>query len=493
MEKHKIKDATYCKHAVAESPLCLASEEVGIVSEAHLFPQQNENSYTPISMERAFELMSVLEEGWPAVHSDHGIGIFEGLQRRTLDTTEKEYLVLRYAEGDSLSVPVEFAYKVTAYVGRDQPSIYRLGGTLWFKTKKRAKEDAATFAKELLFVAGQRETTTRPPYTIAPDIEKKLEDSFPYEMTLDQRRTWQEIQDDLRRSHPMNRLVVGDVGFGKTEVALRSAYHVAKNGRQVAVLAPTTLLVQQHFDTFTQRLPKDVPIILLSRFVSNVEQNRVRQMIADGEAMIAIGTHALLSSGTRWHNLGLVILDEEQRFGVKQKEHFKKIRASADVMSLSATPIPRTLSMALSGLRSLSLIATPPEGRKSVKTFVRPATPTLLTEILQRELGRGGQVYVVAPKIRHLSAIAEQVRAAHPRARVAIAHGQLPDTSLSNIVHDFDTGAIDILISSSIVENGLDLPNANTMIVWHATHFGLAQLYQLRGRVGRRDRQGYAY
>ncbi|MEX0649417.1 MAG: DEAD/DEAH box helicase [Candidatus Andersenbacteria bacterium] len=484
-----------CESTLANYPIALTAPTWELKTEAAIFPDtQDIKGSSTLSYERALELIAELEVGKPAVHTDHGIGVYEGLQRRQIEEIEKEYLLLRYAEGDALYVPVEYAHKITPYVGASTPAIHRLGGTFWQKSKRKAKEDAVAFAKELLAISRKREGSARAPYVLEANVERELHATFPFALTPDQKRSWQEVQTDLQRTTPMDRLIVGDVGFGKTELAIRAARHVMENGKQVAVLAPTTLLVQQHFDTFGQRLPKYAKAIaLLSRFVSAADQRSARQAIETGSALIAIGTHALLSNRTQWKNLGLVIIDEEQKFGVKQKEHFKSIRSQVDVLSLSATPIPRTLSMSLSGLRSLSVIATAPEGRKSIKTYVKKADLALVKQVLERELTRKGQVYVVAPKIRHLGAIREEIQAAVPQARTAIAHARLSDNKLSAVIHDFDAGNIDILISSSIVENGLDLPNVNTMIVWHAQHFGLAELYQLRGRIGRRQRQGYAY
>ena len=448
---------------------------------------------SPISQERALELIGALTPGRPAVHADHGIGIFEGLEKRMIDNAEQEYIVLRYADGDTLSVPVAFAHKVSPYIGESSPALYRLGGTLWQKTKKKAQHDAAVFAKELLAINKEREKAKRSPYYIDKDIEKKLTATFPYEMTPDQAVTWQDIQTDMQKDIPMDRLMVGDVGFGKTELAMRAARHAFANGKQVALLAPTTLLVQQHADTFKERL-SDIAdsIFLISRFSSQKEITTAKKIISEGKPVIIIGTHAILSNKIPWQHLSLLIIDEEQKFGVKHKEHLKKMRSTIDVLSLSATPIPRTLSMALSGLRSLSVIATAPKGRKNIETSIKKVSDSALTEALFQELGRDGQIYIVSSKIRNLAMIKETVQALVPHARIAIAHAQLPDEKLSAIIHAFDTHELDILISSSIVENGLDLPNANTMIVWNAPHFGLAQLYQLRGRIGRRSRQGHA-
>ncbi len=447
-----------------------------------------------IGVERAMELIGRLTPGKAAVHADHGIGIFEGLEQRIVGGIQAEYIILRYAGGDSISVPVPFAHKVSPYIGESAPAVYKLGGTLWSKTKRKAKEDAALFAKELLDITKKRSDAKRPAYRIHTNIEDALSASFGYELTPDQVTAWAEVQSDLISETPMDRLVVGDVGFGKTELAIRAARHVVENGKQVAILAPTTLLVQQHFDTFKNRLPEITDaIFLLSRFTSSQEIKKAKQTLAEGKPAIVIGTHAILSGTIPWKSLSLLVIDEEQRFGVKQKEQLKKFRASIDVLSLSATPIPRTLSMALSGLRSLSVIATAPEGRKDIATVVQKETDTVLTDAITKELSRTGQVYIVAPKIRSLGMIEEIVRKLVPSARTAIAHAQLPDEQLSHIIHQFDTKELDILISSSIVENGLDLPNVNTMIVWNSPHFGLAQLYQLRGRIGRRSRQGYAY
>lgn len=459
-----------------------------------LFPSTASSPAAPINRQQALELIGSLEIGQPAVHADHGIGTYEGLQQKITDDIESEYLVLQYAAGDVLFVPVEFAHKVTPYIGEGTPTVHRLGGTVWSKTKHKAKEEAAAFANELLKTAGERTHARRAPYTIHPAIEDELDHTFPYDLTPDQTRTWQEVRRDLADAHPLDRLVVGDVGFGKTEIAVRAARHAVENGRQVALIAPTTLLVQQHADTFRQRLPKLVKKIgMVSRFTSPAETRAVKKSLASGQTTIAIGTHALLSSNIQWKNLGLVIIDEEQKFGVRHKEHFKKLRAAVDILSLSATPIPRTLAMALSGLRELSLIQTAPAGRRAVATHIGSFSEKILDKALAVELARAGQIYIVAAKISHLPSIQRYVSGHFPDARIALAHGQLDNRKLARVMHDFDTGDLDILISSNIVENGLDLPNANTLIVWNATDFGLADLYQLRGRIGRRDRQGFAY
>jgi len=487
-----IADSILCRSTASQYPLHLKGENVTLISEASLFPEAA--TPKPISYQQGQALVAELTEGKPAVHADHGIGIYEGLRHRTINKQTSEYLFLRYAAGDTLSVPVEYAHKVTGYLGETTPTIHRLGGTVWTKTKKQAQHDAEAFAKELLQLAAQRAASNTHQFTIDPVLEENLAREFPHELTPDQATAWKEIKQDLISKQLMDRLVVGDVGFGKTELAIRAARHVIANGKQVALLAPTTLLVQQHADTFTKRLPDLArQTAVLSRFATPTQARQARQRIAEGTAMIAIGTHALLSKKTAWHNLGLVIIDEEQRFGVAHKEHFKKIRSDLDILSLSATPIPRTLSMALASLKELSIISTAPAGRKSVESFIHENSDEILKQALARELARNGQAYVVAPKVRGLNTLAHRIAKLAPKATVAVAHGQLPSKQLAAIMQRFDQGEIDILVSSTIIANGLDLPNANTIIVTKAAHFGLSDLYQLRGRIGRRDQQGYAY
>ncbi len=490
---HHLEAAVVCQHALARIPLALQGDGFTLLTEEALFGSRQSTS-SPPNYQNGMLIAQDLVPNSPVVHTDHGIGIFEGLQTRIIDGRAKEYVVVRYAAGDSLSVPVEYAHKVTPYIGEKAPIIHRLGGTLWGKTRRHAQQDAEAFARELLALAGKRQGGPAEHYHVYPDIKELLEKTFPFTLTADQEAAMTTIEEDLQSPHLLDRLVVGDVGFGKTEVALRTARHVIANGKQVALLAPTTLLVQQHADTAERRFPDlKEKIGVLSRFAGASEQAATRQKIAAGELQLVIGTHALLSKKTTWHNLGLVIIDEEQRFGVQHKEHFKKVRATVDFLSLSATPIPRTLSMALSGLKELSVITTPPAGRKEVVTRVTRASDVLMQEALKTELQRGGQAYVVAPKVRNLGALAREVQTLMPQASVAVAHGQMAPAELAHTMRQFDRGEISILVTSSIIENGLDLPNANTIIVMQATHFGLSDLYQLRGRVGRRDRQGYAY
>ncbi|MDP3685394.1 MAG: transcription-repair coupling factor [bacterium] len=435
-----------------------------------------------------------LRVGEYVVHRDHGIARFRGIERKTFVDSAREYLILEYAQRDRLYVPVELASKVTAYIGAANPIVHRLGGTEWETTTRAVRAEASDLARELLALYASRETevgTAYPPDALA---DKELEATFPYEETADQAAAIREVKRDMERAQPMDRLVCGDVGFGKTEVAIRAAFKAVNFGRQVVVLTPTTLLAQQHFDTFQERLKeRGVRIALLSRLQSPAEEKEVLRALADGKIQIMIGTHRLLSDDVVVNNLGLLIIDEEQKFGVAQKERLKKVRASVDVLSLSATPIPRTLHMALSSLRSLSVIATPPQGRRPIITKVARESDALVKKALDDELARNGQAYVLWNRVETIEAAAERIRTVVPGARVVVAHGQMPEMELMRVMEEFDTRRSDILVCSTIIENGIDLPNVNTLIVFDAPSFGLSDLYQLRGRVGRGNQQAFAY
>ncbi len=428
------------------------------------------------------------------VHRDHGIARFRGIERRELREAARDYLVLEYAASDKLFVPVEMSYKVTAYIGAANPVIHRLGGSEWETTTREIKRETAELAKELLQLYAAREIQTGTAYPPLTEAEKRLADSFPYDETHDQESAIREVTQDMERPQPMDRLVCGDVGFGKTEVAIRAAFKAVNFGRQVAVLSPTTLLAQQHYDTFQQRLKEfGTRIALISRFQTNAEQDEIIRKLGTGEIDIVIGTHRLLSEDMKFHSLGLLIIDEEQKFGVEQKEQMRKIRASVDVLSLSATPIPRTLNMALSGLRSLSVIATPPGGRRPVITKVTRENDELIRKALQTELEAGGQAYVLWNRVETIEAAAERIRKLMPGYRVVVGHGQMHEQKLMEVMELFDNKKADILVCSTIIQNGIDLPNVNTLIVFDAPSFGLSDLYQLRGRVGRGNKQAYAY
>ncbi|MBV9525273.1 MAG: transcription-repair coupling factor [Candidatus Dormibacteraeota bacterium] len=431
------------------------------------------------------------------VHRDHGIGRF--LEMRSVageGSAEHEYMVLEYADSDRLFVPVEHLDRVDRYVGGvdSHPSLSRLGSGEWERVKRRVKERTEEVARELLALYSQREAAAGHAY--APDgaWQQELETSFPYEETPDQVLVMEEIKRDMEASRPMDRVVCGDVGFGKTELALRAAFKAAVEGRQVAMLVPTTVLCQQHFLTFQERLaPFPVSVQQLSRFCGDDEIARTLAGLRGGGVDIVVGTHRLLQRDVEFRNLGLVIIDEEQRFGVLQKERFKELRVAVDVLSLSATPIPRTLHMSLAGIRDLSVIQTPPEERQPIKTYVTAREDSLIREVITREMARGGQVFFVHNRVQSIEGEADRVRTLVPEARVQVAHGQMPESGLAAVMRAFSDGTIDVLVCTTIIESGLDIPNANTIVVNDSHRLGLAQLYQLRGRVGRAGQRAYSY
>ena len=429
------------------------------------------------------------------VHVDHGIARFKGMRLIESEGAHREYLELEYAEGDRLFVPVENLDRVQKYLGGEgAPSLHRLGTSDWTRARGRARKVVQDVAEDLLKIYSMREA--RPGIAFAPDTawQQELESTFPYEETPDQVAALGEIKADMESDRPMDRLLCGDVGFGKTELALRAAFKAAMSGKQVAVLAPTTVLAQQHFHVFRERL-KNFPVVveMLSRFVDDETQARTVEGLKSGHVDIVVGTHRLLQRDVRFKRLGLLVVDEEHRFGVMQKERLKKMRTQLDVLSLSATPIPRTLHMAVGGIRDMSVIQTPPEERQPIKTYVTADDDTLVHEAISRELARGGQVYYVHNRVRTIQKAAERVRRLHPDARVAVGHGQMSEDELATVMVDFEAGRFDVLICTTIIESGLDIPNVNTIIVERSDRFGLAQLYQLRGRVGRSGRRAYAY
>ena len=437
-----------------------------------------------------------LRAGDFVVHIDHGIGRYSGLIHRQLDGHEREYLAVDYDGGDTLYVPVHQADRLTRYVGADggPASLDRLGGQSWTETKTRVKEAVQKVAEELLDLYARRQVVEGFAFTTDGQWQKELEDSFPYVETDDQKRALLDIKRDMERPRPMDRLLCGDVGYGKTEVALRAAFKAVLSGKQVAVLVPTTVLAQQHFDTFLQRLAAfPVKVEMLSRFRTPREQTEILRKLAVGEVDIVIGTHRLISSDVKFKDLGLVVIDEEQRFGVTHKEHLKKLRTEVDVLTLTATPIPRTLYMALTGVRDISNLNTPPEERLPIVTHVGPYSPRLVRQSILRELERGGQIFFVHNRVNTIDAMRTHLGKLVPEARLDVGHGQMPETQLASVMHRFNSGDIDILLSTTIIESGLDIPNANTLIVDRADTFGLAQLYQLRGRVGRGAMRAYAY
>ena len=430
------------------------------------------------------------------VHIEHGIGRFHGLIRMPVDGTEREYLQVEYAQGDQLYVPVHQADRLARYVGAGEaiPSLHRLGTAEWEQVKQRARRAVAEIADDLLELYAAREVVQG--HAFSPDAawQHELEASFPYVETEDQLVAIEAVKQDMEQARPMDRLICGDVGYGKTEVALRAAFKAVMDGKQVAILVPTTVLAQQHYTNFSRRLAAfPVSVDMLSRFQTPSQQDRVLSGLANGSVDMVIGTHRLLSNDVAFKDLGLLIVDEEQRFGVAHKERIKQLRTEVDVLTLTATPIPRTLHMSLTGVRDLSTIDTPPEERLPIKTFVGDFDETLVRQAILREIDRNGQVFFVHNRVQGIEQIAAKLAKIVPEVRIAIAHGQMPERELSAVMLAFAEGDYDVLVCTSIIESGLDIPNANTIIINRADMFGLAQLYQLRGRVGRSAVRAYAY
>jgi len=437
-----------------------------------------------------------VQPGDLVVHLEHGIGRFLGLVKLALDGVEREYLQVEYAQNDQLYVPVHQADRLARYVGVGDggPALHRLGTTDWEHVKERAKRAVADIAEDLLELYAAREVVQG--HAFSPDApwQQELESSFPYVETEDQLVAIEAVKHDMEQARPMDRLICGDVGYGKTEVALRAAFKAIMDGKQVAVLTPTTVLCQQHYTNFTRRLSAfPVNVAMLSRFQTPAQQDRVLSGLASGGVDLVIGTHRLLSSDVGFRDLGLLIVDEEQRFGVAHKERIKQLRTEVDVLTLTATPIPRTLHMSLTGVRDLSTIETPPEERLPVKTFVGDYDEALVHQAILREMDRNGQTYFVHNRVQGIEQMAARVQRIAPEARIAIGHGQMPERELSKVMLAFAEGEYDVLVCTSIIESGLDIPNANTIIINRADQFGLAQLYQLRGRVGRSAARAYAY
>lgn len=428
------------------------------------------------------------------VHVEHGVGVFVGLRQLEVGGAVQEFMELQYAEGTKLFVPVEQLDLIQKYTGGSRPSLDRLGGTTWERAKTRVKKAMRDMAEELLKLYAARKTIPGHAFGEDSHWQREFEDAFRYELTADQDAAVADIKHDMEASTPMDRLLCGDVGYGKTEVAVRAAFKAVMEGKQVALLAPTTVLAFQHARTLTERFAAfPVTIELLSRFRTRQEQKTVISEVATGRVDIVVGTHRLLSKDVKFRDLGLLVVDEEQRFGVAHKERLKQLSRRVDVLTLTATPIPRTLNMSLVGIRDMSLIETPPKNRLAIQTNVARFDRTLIAQAIRHEVERGGQVFFVHNRIESIYSIAELVTGLVPNVKVAVAHGQMSEDVLERCMVSFIDRKCDVLVTTTIIENGLDLPNANTLIINNADHFGLAQLYQLRGRIGRSDRRAYAY
>ena len=450
----------------------------------------------PARIGRALATVADLRAGDYVVHEDHGVGRFVRFDTKEVGGVVRDYLYLEFRGDDRLYVPHDQLAKVSRYVGADgrAPALAKLGGKAWQTLKSRARIAVRELAGELIALYARRQSATKPPHGADDEWMARLEESFPFEETDDQEAAIDVVKEDMESDRPMDRLVCGDVGFGKTEVAVRAAFKAASAGRQVLMLVPTTILAQQHAATFKDRF-RDFPVRveMVSRFRPPAEVKRVLQEYKDGKVEVLIGTHRVLSRDVVPQNLGLVIVDEEQRFGVAQKELLRQLRLEVDVLAMSATPIPRTLHMSLSGLRDITVITTPPRGRHPIKTHVGEFDEELIAAALRREAGREGQSFYLHNRVETIDEAAERVRQWVPELRVGVAHGQMPERRLEDVMMKFLHGDFDVLVSTTIIESGLDIPQANTLVVERADTLGLAQLYQIRGRVGRSDAHAHAY
>lgn len=494
------KEGLFLGVAPLTNGYCLPDQHLAIVTEADLYQHvargRKVRKKTAVNTDALLRDLAEIKVGDPVVHEDHGIGRYMGLVTLDLGEGNTELMLLEYADGGQLYVPVAQLHVISRYAGQahEDVHLHKLGNASWDKAKRRAAEKARDTAAELLNLYAQRAAQEGFQYALNESDYQAFADGFGYEETQDQAAAIAAVLKDLTSTKPMDRLVCGDVGFGKTEVALRAAFVAVMGGKQVAILAPTTLLVEQHFQNFSDRFA-DFPIKVaqLSRFNSSKETKQSLAGIADGSVDIVIGTHKLIQPDVAFKNLGLVVIDEEHRFGVRQKEQLKRLRTNVDILALTATPIPRTLSMALEGLRDFSIIATPPQRRLSVKTFVQPAAEGVVREALLRELKRGGQVFFLHNEVSTIENMHERLAELMPEARIAVAHGQMRERELEQVMRDFLQQKFNVLLCSTIIETGIDIPNANTIIINRADKFGLAQLHQLRGRVGRSHHQAYAY
>ncbi len=486
--------------AALEHGAVLAADKLALVSESQLFghhvAQSRRRRKATTAVDQAVKNLAELRIGAPVVHIDHGVGRYQGLQSLEVGEQVEEFLALEYADGAKLYVPVSALHMISRYSGADEATapLHRLGTDQWSKARKKAAEKIRDVAAELLDIYAKREARTGYEYQLEREDYLRFASEFPFEETPDQEQAIEAVLNDMRAPRPMDRLVCGDVGFGKTEVAMRAAFVAVQNNRQVAILVPTTLLAQQHFESFRDRFANwPITVDVVSRFRSQAEQSAIIDRLNSGKIDVLIGTHKLLSSDIKYKNLGLVIIDEEHRFGVRQKEVLKALRAEVDILTLTATPIPRTLNMSMSGMRDLSIIATPPARRLSVKTFVREHDDALIKEAILREILRGGQVYYLHNDVKTIEKAARELQEDIPEIRVAIGHGQMRERELEQVMSDFYHKRFNVLVCSTIIETGIDVPNANTIIIERADKFGLAQLHQLRGRVGRSHHQAYAY
>jgi len=500
--KEFLESKSNCSIVVAplEQGLQLIDPEITVVSEAQLFgervQQRRRRKSSQGNADMVVKNLTELNIGAPVVHIDHGVGRYRGLQRINIDGQESEFLTLEYADEAKLYVPVDSLHLISRYSGADADTapLHKLGSEQWQKAKRKAAEKVRDVAAELLDIYARRAARKGFAFSDPETAYESFCAGFPFEETDDQATAIEAVRKDMLSNKPMDRLVCGDVGFGKTEVAMRAAFIAAHSGKQVAILVPTTLLAQQHFESLKDRFAEwPVNVELLSRFRTAGETDAVQKKLASGQVDIVVGTHKILQSGLNYKALGLLIIDEEHRFGVRQKDKLKSLRSEVDILTLTATPIPRTLNMSIAGIRDLSIIATPPAKRLSVKTFVRQSDNALIKEAILRELLRGGQVYYLHNEVKDIEKVARELQEMIPEARVAVGHGQMRERELESVMADFYHKRFNVLVCTTIIETGIDVPSANTIVIDRADKFGLAQLHQLRGRVGRSHHQAYAY
>ncbi len=472
--------------------------KLAVYTEKEIIGKKQQRKRKISDFEEGVRISSVneLSKGDYVVHENHGIGKYLGVKTLEVQDKHQDYLLIKYKDTDKLYVPTEKIHLVQKYIGSDtkSPKLYKLGGNEWQKVKKRVQNSVKKMAIGLLELYAEREMTEGYSFSEDNDWQKEFEKDFPHELTPDQFKAIEDIKDDMQSDTPMDRLLCGDVGYGKTEVAIRAAFKAAMDGKQSAVLVPTTILAQQHFKTFKDRIDQyPVKVAMLSRFRTKAQQKKTIKDLAKGKVDIVIGTHRLVSKDVVFNDLGLLVVDEEQRFGVAHKEKLKSLKSNVDVLTLTATPIPRTLHMSLIGVRDMSVIETPPKDRYPIRTYIREYDQNLIQDAINKELSRNGQVYFVHNRVEDINKKAEFINSLVPEARVAVAHGQMSERKLENIMMDFYEGRYDVLVCTTIIENGLDISDVNTIIINRAEHMGLAQLYQLRGRVGRSNRIAYSY
>lgn len=472
--------------------------KLAVITENELFKKRTKRTRKQQKISNAERIKSYqeLKVGDYVVHANHGVGKYLGIETLVVNDLHKDYMLIRYSGDDKLFVPIDQIDLVQKFVGSEgkEPKLYKLGGAEWAKVKRKVQSSVEDIADDLIKLYAERESKKGFAFSKDSEMQREFEASFPYQETEDQLRCIEEIKQDMERERPMDRLLCGDVGYGKTEVAIRAAFKAVADGKQVALLVPTTILAQQHFETMRERFQDHaINIGLLSRFRTKKQQTETLNGLRKGTVDIVIGTHRVLSKDVQYRDLGLLIVDEEQRFGVKHKEKIKQLKTNVDVLTLTATPIPRTLHMSMLGVRDLSVIETPPENRFPIQTYVMEYNPILIREAIEREMARGGQVFFLYNRVENIDKVAREIGMLVGDARIAVAHGQMNETELENVIFGFLEGEFDVLVSTTIIETGVDIPNVNTLIVSNADRMGLSQLYQLRGRVGRSNRVAYAY